>query len=61
MHDHVLNFKADFDILGTSNTMELVTVTPVTENYIWGDQVWVKPFSESETHTVWSSTQLQTI
>lgn len=35
MHDHVFNFKADFDILGTNNTMELVTVTPVTENYVW--------------------------
>lgn len=38
MHDHVLNFKADFDILGTANTMELVTVTPTTENYVWSDQ-----------------------
>jgi primary-amine oxidase len=38
MHDHVLNFKADFDILGTSNTMELVTVTPTTEKYVWSDQ-----------------------
>ncbi|KAF1347954.1 copper amine oxidase [Delphinella strobiligena] len=25
MHDHVLNFKADFDILGTNNTMQLTT------------------------------------
>jgi primary-amine oxidase len=38
MHDHVLNFKADFDILGTANTMELVTFTPVTESYVWSDQ-----------------------
>ena len=38
MHDHVLNFKADFDILGTANTMELVTVKPVTQNYVWSDQ-----------------------
>ncbi|KAK3686779.1 hypothetical protein LTR37_019458 [Vermiconidia calcicola] len=37
MHDHVLNFKADFDILGTDNTMELVTITPVTESYPWSD------------------------
>ncbi|KAK5162859.1 uncharacterized protein LTR77_011116 [Saxophila tyrrhenica] len=38
MHDHVLNCKADFDILDTANTMELVTVTPATENYVWSDQ-----------------------
>lgn len=38
MHDHVLNFKADFDILGTSNTMELTSVIPVTESYVWSDK-----------------------
>ena len=37
MHDHVLNFKADFDILGTDNTMELTTNVPVTESYPWSD------------------------
>ena len=38
MHDHVLNFKADFDVLGTSNTLEMVTVTPAVESYVWSDQ-----------------------
>lgn len=38
MHDHVFNVKVDFDILGTDNTMELVTFTPTTENYVWSDQ-----------------------
>lgn len=38
MHDHVLNFKADFDILGTANTMELTTVIPTTESYVWSDK-----------------------
>ncbi|KAK0321282.1 hypothetical protein LTR82_007734 [Friedmanniomyces endolithicus] len=37
MHDHVLNWKVDFDILGTSNTMELTTNVPVTQNYVWSD------------------------
>ena len=37
MHDHVLNYKADFDILGEENTMELTTNIPVTESYVWSD------------------------
>lgn len=37
MHDHVLNYKADFDILGTDNTMELTTNIPVVQNYVWSD------------------------
>lgn len=37
MHDHVLNFKADFDILGTANTMQLMTQYPVTEAYPWSN------------------------
>ncbi|KAF2726734.1 membrane copper amine oxidase [Polyplosphaeria fusca] len=35
MHDHVLNFKADIDILGTANTVQLVSNTPTTEVYPW--------------------------
>lgn len=35
MHDHVLNFKADFDILGTKNSVQLMTNTPVTTSYSW--------------------------
>ena len=35
MHDHVLNFKADFDILGTKNTMVKHTVVQSTEQYPW--------------------------
>lgn len=35
MHDHVLNFKADFDILGTENTVQLMSNTPVTTTYPW--------------------------
>lgn len=38
MHDHVLNFKADFDILGTANTMQMTSFVPVTESYVWSDQ-----------------------
>lgn len=35
MHDHVLNFKADFDILGTDNSVQLMRNTPVTTTYPW--------------------------
>ncbi|KAK0648916.1 copper amine oxidase [Cercophora newfieldiana] len=35
MHDHVLGFKADFDVLGTSNSLELVTFVPHTTTYSW--------------------------
>ena len=37
MHDHVLNFKLDFDILGTANTMQTVTNVPVSQVYSWSD------------------------
>ncbi|KAF1812382.1 membrane copper amine oxidase [Eremomyces bilateralis CBS 781.70] len=35
MHDHVLNFKADFDVLGTSNTLTKTALVPTTETYPW--------------------------
>ncbi|CAI6089956.1 unnamed protein product [Clonostachys chloroleuca] len=35
MHDHVLNFKADFDILGTNNTVEIMSQVPHTTTYPW--------------------------
>ncbi|KAK3989769.1 putative copper amine oxidase [Cladorrhinum sp. PSN332] len=35
MHDHVLNFKADFDILGTNNSVEFVSMVPVSRSYPW--------------------------
>jgi primary-amine oxidase len=35
MHDHVLNFKADFDILGTDNSVELIKQVPHTTTYPW--------------------------
>ena len=38
MHDHVLNYKADFDILGMENTMQVTTFVPITESYVWSDQ-----------------------
>ncbi|KAK2007417.1 amine oxidase catalytic domain-containing protein [Colletotrichum eremochloae] len=37
IHDHVLNFKADFDILGTSNTMQLIQNVPVTRVFPWSN------------------------
>jgi primary-amine oxidase len=37
MHDHILNFKADFDILGTNNTVAVVNQVPVSTTYPWSN------------------------
>ncbi|OJI80543.1 hypothetical protein ASPTUDRAFT_129166 [Aspergillus tubingensis CBS 134.48] len=37
MHDHILNFKADFDILGTANSIELTSLVPITTTYQWSN------------------------
>ncbi|KAK6066824.1 Primary amine oxidase, lung isozyme [Seiridium cupressi] len=37
MHDHVLNFKADFDILGTANTVQLMKNVPVSRVFPWSN------------------------
>ncbi|KAK3715566.1 hypothetical protein LTR37_007054 [Vermiconidia calcicola] len=37
MHDHTLSFKADFDILGSANTVESTSFVPAAEKYIWSD------------------------
>ena len=37
MHDHILNFKADFDILGTNNTVAVVNQVPVSQTYPWSN------------------------
>lgn len=35
MHDHVLNWKVDWDILGTKNTVGFHTIEPKTVKYVW--------------------------
>ncbi|OIW28159.1 membrane copper amine oxidase [Coniochaeta ligniaria NRRL 30616] len=35
MHDHVLNYKVDFDILGTNNSVQLMSLVPATKEYPW--------------------------
>lgn len=35
MHDHVLNYKVDFDILGTNNSVQLMSLVPTTQEYPW--------------------------
>lgn len=35
MHDHVLNFKLDMDVLGTANTLATTSFVPTTEVYPW--------------------------
>ena len=37
MHDHVLNFKADLDILGANNTMFKTEFVPHSQVYDWSD------------------------
>ncbi|KAK8084653.1 Primary amine oxidase lung isozyme [Apiospora hydei] len=37
MHDHVLNFKADLDVLGTANSVQLVKNKPISRTYPWSD------------------------
>jgi primary-amine oxidase len=38
MHDHVLNFKVDLDVAGTSNTFARVGIEPVTIEYPWDEE-----------------------
>ncbi|PLB48938.1 putative membrane copper amine oxidase [Aspergillus steynii IBT 23096] len=38
MHDHVLNFKADLDIAGSANSVQLTSVVPVSKSYVWSDE-----------------------
>jgi len=35
MHDHVINFKADLDVAGTSNDFVRMALEPVTKSYSW--------------------------
>ncbi|GHJ86241.1 hypothetical protein NliqN6_2643 [Naganishia liquefaciens] len=37
MHDHVLTFKADFDIMGTANTLAMHSVVPAEVKYSWAN------------------------
>ncbi|KAM5346287.1 hypothetical protein ACJ41O_009292 [Fusarium nematophilum] len=37
MHDHVLTFKADLDVLGEKNSLQKVEFVPTTETYVWND------------------------
>ena len=37
IHDHVLNFKADIDVVGTANTLMRVGIEPVSKEYPWDD------------------------
>ncbi|KAK6849702.1 Copper amine oxidase [Apiospora arundinis] len=37
MHDHVITFKADFDILGEKNSLQKVEFVPTTETYHWNN------------------------
>lgn len=44
MHDHVINYKVDFDILGTKNTVATSEFIPTTETYSWSGGRKIKTF-----------------
>ncbi|KAM0297109.1 hypothetical protein ACHAPM_009978 [Fusarium culmorum] len=53
LHDHVITFKADFDILGEKNSLQKIDIKPSTEKYKWSDQTRntmkaVKSFIDNE-------------
>ncbi|KAF9776879.1 hypothetical protein IL306_004871 [Fusarium sp. DS 682] len=54
LHDHVITFKADFDILGEKNSFQKVAIEPTTETYKWSEgkpiktMKAVKSFIENE-------------
>lgn len=35
MHDHVMNFKADFDLINTANSVDIARIGSTTEVYPW--------------------------
>ncbi|KXJ85223.1 copper amine oxidase [Microdochium bolleyi] len=35
LHDHVITFKADLDVLGTENSVQKIEIVPSTEKYVW--------------------------
>lgn len=35
LHDHVITFKADLDVLGTKNSVQKVEIVPSVEKYVW--------------------------
>ncbi|KAH3911953.1 amine oxidase [Parastagonospora nodorum] len=37
LHDHVLTFKADIDILGTKNSIQKIDIVPTTTTYPWSN------------------------
>ncbi|TLD18700.1 hypothetical protein E2P81_ATG11610 [Venturia nashicola] len=39
MHDHVINFKLDLDINGTANTIQRVTIQPITEAFTGSSEI----------------------
>jgi len=50
MHDHVLTFKADFDILGTKNSVQKVEFVPATVEYVF-IAFLIASFSRKTNHT----------
>ncbi|EMD62215.1 hypothetical protein COCSADRAFT_183317 [Bipolaris sorokiniana ND90Pr] len=53
LHDHVITFKADFDILGEANSLQKAAIVPTTETYKWSNRTHktmkiAKSFIENE-------------
>ncbi|KAJ5022897.1 copper amine oxidase [Bipolaris maydis] len=53
LHEHVITFKADFDILGEANSLLKAAIVPTTETYKWSNRTHktmkiTKSFIENE-------------
>ncbi|KDE78049.1 copper amine oxidase [Aspergillus oryzae 100-8] len=49
MHDHVINFKADMDVVGPNNTLMKVTVEPRAQLFPWSEGVTLPTMGLSRT------------
>ena len=43
LHDHVINFKADFDVLGTSNSLQVSKLNVVNQSQPWFPELGIFP------------------
>ncbi|RPA74463.1 amine oxidase catalytic domain-containing protein [Ascobolus immersus RN42] len=70
VHDHILNYKLDFDILGTANSVRTTEFVPANVKYDWADKPrstmkikrgWLKTENESQLNWHPNSAQSYTI
>ncbi|KAJ4306629.1 hypothetical protein N0V88_001434 [Collariella sp. IMI 366227] len=57
-HDHVLTFKADFDILSTANSLQKTTLTVVNQTQPWFPELGTFPQMTLQSETLPTESQL---